>query len=148
MNKYTWKTEERDVVLLYPTDSLREQVADWAARSPGMCVRVVSPATPSDIRRELSGQSVVLVDATEHPAEAQEALEHVIEDHGTNSVALYTERMHEGLELFARLRGVLFLLGPTPQDEWGEVLGVFRRRHEFRVKEQPWLRLVRWPASA
>ena len=31
---------------------------------------------------------------------------------------MYSERMHEGLEMFVRSRGALLLLGPLSEAEW------------------------------
>lgn len=36
-------------------------------------------------------------------------------------LAVYTERMHEGLERFVRVRGILLLLGPVEAAQWQAV---------------------------
>ena len=39
---------------------------------------------------------------------------------GANAVVMYTERMHDALELFVRERGSLFILGPLLAEQWKE----------------------------
>lgn len=148
MNKPSQNNEEREIVLFYPTDSLMRQVAEWAAECPGMSVRVVTPTTPSAVRRALGERSLALLDATERPLQAMDALVHVIEEKGADGAAVYTERVHEGLEIFIRMRGVLLLLGPMPTEEWQDLLCVLRRRNTVAPGRLPPLRVVRWSATA
>lgn len=149
MNTPSWRNDKHDVAVMYPTASLQEQVGAWAGQCGGASVRTSSPTTPSSLRRELVGRPLTLLDATEHPAEAREALAQVVEDLGRDSVAVYTEQMHEGLEVFVRMQGVLLFLGPMGPEEWQEAMSTMQRRHESNLgQQQPWLRLVHWPESA
>ena len=67
---------------------------------------------------DLTDADLTIIDATDRPQEALATLARV---HGASdrlTVAVYSERMHEGLELFVRQRGILLLLGPMEQHEW------------------------------
>ena len=73
--------------------------------------------------------AMVVIDATERPARAQEAFLHAVRRLGAEAVVMYTERMHDGLELFVRLRGSLFILGPLLAEQWEEYF-----EHVLRAK--------------
>jgi hypothetical protein len=80
--------------------------------------------SPPEIRPLLRYAGTALVDATEDPARAREAFLRAVARLGTGAVAMYTETMHDSLELFVRVRGALFLLGPLGDEQWEEY---FRR---------------------
>jgi hypothetical protein len=61
---------------------------------------------------------LVLIDATEDPNRARVVLIQATADREDPSVAVYTEAVHAGLELFVRTRGGLLLLGPMNDACW------------------------------
>jgi hypothetical protein len=76
--------------------------------------------SPPEIRTLLRYAGTALVDATEDPARARDAFVRAAARLGANAVAMYTETIHDSLELFVRLRGSLFLLGPLYDEQWEE----------------------------
>jgi hypothetical protein len=71
-----------------------------------------------EIRAVLARADVALIDATEDQFHAAEAFAEAAESLGAGAAAVYTERMHDGLELFVRSRGAQLLLGPLAEAEW------------------------------
>ena len=63
---------------------------------------------------------LVLVDASDDHAQAIELFSQSVARLGSRRVAVYTERMHEGLELFVRTQGAWLLLGPLNNRQWEE----------------------------
>ena len=110
-----------DVLLLYPGDSLKDQIGLWALRRPGRQVDMSFERLLPEIRELLRHASAAMVDATEDPSQATDALLQAVARLGANAVAVYTETTHDGLELFVRMRGSLFLLGPLVDEQWDEL---------------------------
>ncbi len=115
------RRDKTDVALFHPGESLLSQVAAWLADHGQFSLRVVSSVGPAAIDRALTQAAAVLIDATDRPGQAADALGHVLARIGPQAVAVYTERPHEGLELFVRVRGAMFLLGPMGRREWEAV---------------------------
>jgi hypothetical protein len=111
------------VAVCYPTDSLLLQVAGWSQQKmhdTGTRV-VIEPCVARSqigIRRAVHGSDFVLVDATNDYAQAVEAFSQAAAQVGSKRVAVYSEEMHEGLELFVRQRGSWVLLGPLGLEDW------------------------------
>jgi hypothetical protein len=108
------------IAVCYPTESLSGQLAQWACRHPDCGLEPVFGRLPLEIRRSLSGADMVLVDASDDHAQAIELFSQSIARLGSRRVAVYTERMHEGLELFVRTQGAWLLLGPLDDRQWEE----------------------------
>src|SRR3990172_2595055 len=107
-----------DVVLFWPTESLLLQMARCARRHDGIALRVVAAETPGRIKTALDRAVFSLVDATERPERAKACLAMSVERVGPTSVAVYTEVMHAGLEVYIRTLGAPLLLGPASPGEW------------------------------
>jgi hypothetical protein len=109
-----------DVLLLYPGVSLQEQFGLWAMRHPLQRVEASSWWSPADLAALLRYARAALVDATEDAARAKEVFLRAVARLGAGAVGVYTERPHNALEVFVRMRGSLFLLGPLFDEQWGE----------------------------
>jgi hypothetical protein len=107
-----------DVVLFYAGESLLEQAAGWARRRPNALLRLVSSCSGPVISEALSNASSAIIDVTERPDEAIDVFLYAVERIERSKLAVYTERGHDGLEIFVRLRGVFLLLGPLSLAEW------------------------------
>ena len=81
-----------------------------------------------------------MVDATEDPAQATDAFLQAVARLGAAAVTMYTEAAHDDLELFVRMRGSMFLLGPLLDQQWEEVF-------ECLLRAKRPLPVVRAPAS-
>ena len=115
------------IAVLYPSRSLAEQVADQAAQWGAYRFRLLDEESVNSIRADLRGAAVVVVDATEDPARAVAAVEAATSAAQTPVVAVYSETMHEGLELSVRSRGALLLPGPVDAGQWEGVFEAGRR---------------------
>jgi len=69
----------------------------------------------------LQRADIAIVDATEDPARAMEAFVRATVASESISVAVYSETMHSGLELFVRSRGSLLLWGPMRDEPWQDL---------------------------
>jgi hypothetical protein len=118
-----------DVLLLYPGRSLMDQVSVWAARHPERQMDMSLERSLPEIRKVLGHVGAAIVDATEDPAQATDALLQAVARLGSAAVAMYTETMHEDLELFVRMRGSLFLLGPLCDEQWEDLFEQLMRVH-------------------
>lgn len=107
-----------NVVLFYSTESLLAQVSEWVHARRQVCLSLCSSTLARTICDSLAGADVALFDATESPGRAMDALQRGLEMTDAGAMAVYTEVMHEGLELFVRVRGTLLLLGPQSLTEW------------------------------
>ncbi|MCK4623767.1 MAG: hypothetical protein KAV00_00515 [Phycisphaerae bacterium] len=111
--------EMKDVVLFYAGKSLLEQAGNWVDGQPNLFLRLVSSRSRPVVNKALSEASAVIVDITEHPDTAMDVFQYAVGRPESGELAVYTERSHEGLEIFVRSRGVLLLLGPLNPAEWG-----------------------------
>ena len=110
----------QSIAVCYPTESLSQQVAQWARSHKDCGIAPVFGRLPLEIRRSLIGADVVLVDASDDHAQAIELFSQSVARLGSRRVAVYTEKMHEGLELFVRTQGAWLLLGPLENGRWEE----------------------------
>lgn len=107
-----------DVSVFFPSTSLLLQMAGWLRESYPFYYRLIAARQPMFIKDALSSSASVIIDATERPDDATAVLELSVGQIGPHKTIVYTERMHEGLEVFARTRGVQLLLGPMGEGEW------------------------------
>ncbi|MGD0899362.1 MAG: hypothetical protein ABR915_16110 [Thermoguttaceae bacterium] len=124
-----------DVVVFYPTPVLARQIRDWSGRHRDRRVETATGRSAREIREAVDRAEVVLVDATEDHVQAIDALVMASGGHGPGKAAVYTERIHEGLELFVRQQGVPLLFGPLTGAQWE---GFFERIVPGRHGRQPW----------
>ena len=146
----TSETVVHRIAICYPTESLSRQVALWARQHEDCEIEPVFGRSVLEIRRSLSGVDRVLVDASDDHAQAIELFSQSVAGHGSRHVAVYTERMHEGLELFVRTQGAWLLLGPLDNWQWEEFFSsllppahrdaVPRRNPSQRPHQIPWRR--------
>lgn len=108
------------IAVCYPTESLSRQLASWASNHADCGVEPVFGRSALEIRRSLDGADRVLVDASDDHAQAIELFSQSVTRLGSRHVAVYTERMHEELELFVRTQGAWLLLGPLDHEQWEE----------------------------
>jgi hypothetical protein len=127
MNQYN------EVILFYAEESLLFQVAGLVRAVGHWSLRLVSSRDPVVLARALADARVAIVDATEYPGEAMAVLERGLARLEPPCVMVYAEKMHEGLELFTRVRGAPLLLGPMAQVEWA---AVFERCERLAVRSQ------------
>ena len=109
---------DNEVVLFYPSRSLLAQVMEWTGKHRGFSVRLVRSCGPLSVSVALAESDIVIIDATEHPGPAMDVFRRAAPQMQRGKGAVYTEHLHDGLELFVRLRGVVLLLGPMEQSEW------------------------------
>ena len=107
-----------DVLLLYPGESLKSQIEFWASRHPRRNVVVSFERALPEIRELLRCTSMALIDATADHAQAIDAFLQGLTQLGAGAVTVYTEVVHDGLELFVRRHGSLILLGPLFEGHW------------------------------
>ena len=116
-----------DVAVFYPGRSLTEQLDAWSQTHGEHRIEWSWAKSLPGIRRALRRADVVLLDATDDPKQAAETFSEALSRLDAHSVAVYTEHMHEWLELFVRVRGALLLLGPMHSEQWdGFFEGVLR----------------------
>ena len=85
---------------------------------------------------------MVLVDASDDHAQAIELFSQAVARFGSRQVAVYTESMHQGLELFVRTQGAWLLLGPLDDRQWEEFFSSLLpgTRQEPVPRQSPWRR--------
>jgi len=123
-----------DVLLLYPGHSLKDQITCWSARHPKRQAELSFERSLPRIRALLKRATTVLVDATEDPSQATDAFLQAVARLGAGAVAMYTETMHDDLELFVRMRGSLFLAGPLWNEQWEDY---FERQLRNKITASP-----------
>jgi hypothetical protein len=122
------------MLVLYPTPSLLRQVGAWSGRHAECRVESAAARAAGEIRKAIDRAEAVLIDATEDHVQAVDALALALGSFGASKTVVYTERMHEGLEQFVRLQGVLLLFGPLSGAQWE---GLFERLMPGRRQRQP-----------
>jgi hypothetical protein len=110
----------QSIAICYPTESLSRQVALWARKHEECDIESLFDRAILKIRRSLDEADLVLVDASDDHEQAIELFCQSLAGLGARRVAVYTERMHEGLELFVRTQGAWLLLGPLDERQWEE----------------------------
>ncbi len=130
------------IAVCYPSESLSRQVGLWARQHADCGIEPVFARSAWEIRRFLSGAGRVLVDASDDHAQAIELFAQSVARLGSRHVAVYTERMHEGLELFVRTQGAWLLLGPLNNWQWEEFFSSMlpSADQEPVPLERPWRR--------
>lgn len=112
----------RDVALLWPTDSLVLQLAQWARGHHRMAIRAVWPGMPDLAEQAMERAAFSVVDATNHPADATSIVQHAVAQGWRDKLLIYTEFMHKGMEIMIRSQGVVVLLGPMSDEQWESTL--------------------------
>lgn len=74
------------------------------------------------IRKWARRAALAVIDASSDPAQGTDAFLQSVSVLTSDAVAVYTEKMHDGLELLVRTFGAPFLLGPMDMREWEEYL--------------------------
>jgi hypothetical protein len=108
------------IAVCYPTKSLSGQVAQWAEGRDDCRVEPVLARSATAIGRSLEGADIALVDASDDHEQAIDLYSQAVVRLGSRKAAVYTERMHEGLELFVRTQGSWLLLGPLTDQQWDD----------------------------
>jgi hypothetical protein len=108
------------ILVFYPSRSLSDQLQAWSERRGERQMRISLERSLAGIRRQLERADFVLVDATDDPAQASDAYFQVYKILGPDSMSVYTDIMHDGLELLVRRLGVTLLLGPMSVPEWDD----------------------------
>jgi hypothetical protein len=121
----------REVVLFYPGKRLARQVVAWARVRPDCTIEPVFARSFPAIQHAIRGADLVVIDATRDCAQAMDAFSQSLTYLGSAVTTVYTETMHEGLELFVRQHGSLLLLGPMSEVLWESYFD-----HAFRVCEE------------
>lgn len=116
-----------DVAIFYPDDRLLSDLSEWFYRNPRFHLQVVLSRQMSVMRSIAAQATFSVINATQCLDSAINALGVALECAPCERILLYTERMHDGLELFVRCRGVLMLLGPASQIEWEAALRAAKR---------------------
>ena len=122
MTSQVTKESAPAITVFYPANSLMHQVSHWAVRYPACDFTLSFAQSLHEIRSVLRRTAVTIVDATEDPARAMAAFVQAIAALEVECVAVYTETMHEGLEVFVRVRGAPLLLGPMSDAPWRQQL--------------------------
>jgi hypothetical protein len=126
-----------EIALVYPCDRLAWRLLGWARKHADCVVKPVFSRSLPEIRAEICGAAVAVVDATEDHAQAIDAFSQAVAQVGVTHTTVYTEKMHDGLELFVRSRGAQLLLGPLSDAEWeaffAHALLARRRTRSLRV---------------
>jgi hypothetical protein len=137
-----------DVLLLYPSCSLKDQIVVWASRHPERQVETSFERSLPEIRKLLRNAGAAMIDATADPGQATDAFLQAVARLGADAVVMYTEKMYDDLELFVRVRSSLFLLGPLFDEQWEEFFDRSLRKKgalpcaEFLRPPQPRRRLL------
>ena len=111
-----------EIAVFYPGNSLMHQVSNWAIRHPAYDFALSFAQSLHEIRSVLRCTAITIVDATEDPLRAMAAFTQALTTLEADRVAVYTEMMHEGLELFVRARGASLLFGPMSDAPWEDQL--------------------------
>ena len=101
---------------------MASEIRNWADRHGGCRTIFTVERTLPGIRRQLRRAELAVIDATEDPAQASDAFLQSIGVLRADSVAVYTEKMHDGLEILVRTLGAPLLLGPMSMEDWDEYL--------------------------
>lgn len=108
------------IVVFYPSRSLTGQLQAWSDQRDGRQMQISFERSLAGIRRQIQRVDFVLVDATEDPAQASDAYFQIYKILGPESMSVYTEIIHDGLEVLVRRLGVILLLGPMSVYEWDD----------------------------
>ena len=106
------------ILVFYPSRSLAGQLQACSDQCGGRRMEVSLERSLAGIRRQIRCVDFVLIDATEDPAQASDAYFQIYKTLGPESMSVYTDIIHEGLEMLVRRLGVTLLLGPMSVFEW------------------------------
>ena len=118
----------KTVAVFYASESLLEQIGAWGRAHTDHELLLSDSRTATGIRAAVRSAGTVVIDATRVPGQAITAFQEAVPEAGRSHVAVYTEQMHDGLEVFVRARGVLLMLGPMAADEWDAVFASLSTR--------------------
>jgi hypothetical protein len=118
----TLTRSQPDVVVFYPRDSLAQHLAAWNGRHLQYRIEQSFAKDLPNVCKVLRGAPVVVIDVTDDPSQALGVFSQIVRRLGPYSVLVYTEQMHNGLELFVRGCGVLLLWGPLSDMQWDDLL--------------------------
>ena len=124
------KPAVHEIAVVYPGDSLTRQVAAWARKHADCVIEPVFAKSLPEIRGAIQHVDLAVVDATADHAQSVDALSQAVARLGASATAVYTERMHEGLEPFVRFQGCQLLFGPLSDVQWEDFFAVALRRHK------------------
>jgi hypothetical protein len=110
------------IVVLFPGNSLMHQMSSWSGAHPDGQLRFRFPGSLSELRTILRPASVSVIDATERPLDAMLAFGEALGVLGAERVVVYSETIHQGLELHVRTHGALLLSAPMNDAKWQELL--------------------------
>jgi hypothetical protein len=110
------------IVLFYPSRLLQVQIHDWAEQHGGCRATVSFERSLPSIRKCVRRAALAVIDASEDPAQATDAFLQSVGVLKSDAVAVYTEKVHDGLEMLVRMLGAPLLLGPMSMEEWEEFL--------------------------
>jgi hypothetical protein len=110
------------IVLFYPGSLLAGQIHDWAEQHGGCRATVSFERSLPGIRKWARRAALAIIDASSDPAQGTDAFLQSVNMLTSDAVAVYTEKMHDGLELMVRTFGAPLLLGPMNVNEWEEFL--------------------------
>ncbi len=122
-------------VVFFPGNSLMHQVSSWGGENSHHDFEFCFPVSVDEIQAAIGERSVSIIDATEDPARAASTLMHAMAESEHGLAVVYTELMHRGLEMFARSRGALFLLGPLDNAAWKGLLETMTARIDRRLSD-------------
>ncbi len=110
------KHRNSSVVLLHAGESLLKQITRWGQLRPNADIQLADSALPSTLKPLLSDTTAAVTDATDQPEAAMQTLAGILSvlqrTESQMKLGVYTEKIYDGLEMFVRLRGILFLMGP------------------------------------
>jgi hypothetical protein len=110
------------IVLFYPSRLLAVQIRDWAEQHGGCRAAVSFERSLPSIRKCVRRAALAVIDASEDPAQATDAFLQSVGVLKSDAVVVYTEKVHDGLEMLVRMLGAPLLLGPMSMEEWEEYL--------------------------
>ncbi|MGA2798047.1 MAG: hypothetical protein ABSE63_10735, partial [Thermoguttaceae bacterium] len=122
MRKPFCKQASSGIVLFYPGCLLADQIRDWAEQHGGCRATVSFERSLPGIRKWARRAALAIIDASADPAQGTDAFLQSVSMLTSDAVAVYTEKMHDGLELLVRTFGAPLLLGPMNMNEWEEFL--------------------------
>jgi hypothetical protein len=109
------------IVAFYPSRSLASQLRTWSDQRGGRHMHVSFERSLAKIRQKVQHADYVVLDATEDPAQATDAFFQILKILGPESTTVYTEIVHDGMEVLVRRQGVNMLLGPMNVAEWDDL---------------------------
>lgn len=110
-----------DLALFQATESLVLQLMRSCGPHRTPVLRVVRSRHPDVVGNAFDASAFSIIDATADPREALAILDEGISRGSRSRIGVYTEIMHEGLEIPVRSLGVAFWLGPCSESYWGSI---------------------------